>query len=329
MRSLRRTPPSPRRRWSLAGIAAAVLLAELARRARPSATPARPLGGRRHGDLEPAAVVVNPGGGSADGVEIDGVPRRELAEGEDLRTVLEETAARVHTLGVAGGDGSVRCAAEVAHARDRVLWVVPGGTLNHFAVALGLVDPGAALEAFRAGHSAPVDLAAAGGELFVNTASVGVYGEVVRRREALEARGVPKGLALVPAVMATLARACPFRVTVDGREERVWLVFVGNGAYSGMGVTGRESLQSGVLDLRVLRARGPFPRVAVLVRLLAGRLRGSPWLRQALVREVRLGLPEPMPLSLDGEVLDDVAGEIAFRSLPGALRVVVPAPERA
>lgn len=105
-------------------------------------------------------------------------------------------------------------------------------------------------------------------------------------------------------------------------------MFVGNGAHSGMGVTGRDSLQSGVLDLRVLRAHGPFPGLAVLGRLLVGCLRGSPLLRQALVREVRLGLPEPMPLSLDGEVLDDVAGGIAFRSLPGALRVVVPAPER-
>lgn len=152
MRARRRSPPSPRRRWSLAGIA--------------------------------AAVVVNPGGGCADGVEVDGVPRRELAEGEDLRAVLEETAALVHTLGVAGGDGSVRCAAEVAHARDRVLWVVPGGTLNRFAVALGPMDPEASLEALRAGHSAPVDVAAADGALFVNTASVGVHGEVVRRREA-------------------------------------------------------------------------------------------------------------------------------------------------
>lgn len=312
-------------RRPLAVAAGAGTVLAVALRARPRHTPVAPLHGIRTEVLHPAAVVLNPSSGSADEVSVDDVPVRVPAEGEDLMTVIRDQAdAGVATLGVAGGDGTVRCAAQVALERDLTLWVLPGGTLNHFAVALGLRDMETSRRAFAEGRTARVDVGQADAQVFVNTLSVGVYGEVVRRREALEDR-LPKTLALMVALAATLRSASPVTVSVDGRPERVWLVFVGNGAYSGVGLTGRERLQEGVLDLRVLRAHGPLPRLTVLARLLAGRLNGSPWLRQSLVREVRLDLPEPLPLSLDGEVAER-SGPITVRSRRMALRVVVPEP---
>lgn len=300
-----------------------VALGVAARRVRPRPGAVAPLHDVRHDDLRPAVVVLNPSSGSADDVAVDDVPVRVPADGEDLMQVMREQAdGGIRTLGVAGGDGTVRCAAQVALERDLVLWVLPGGTLNHFAAALGLQDVGGSTRAFAAGRTAPVDVGRAGDEVFVNTLSVGVYGEVVRRREALEHR-LPKSVALIVAVAATLRSASPVTVSVDGRPERVWLVFVGNGAYTGVGLTGRARLQEGLLDLRVLRAHGPLPRLTVLARLLAGRLQGSPWLRQSLVREVRLDLPEPVPLSLDGEV-SERSGHVPVRALRAALRVVVP-----
>lgn len=310
-------------RWAV-GVAVGALAVEALRRGRPGASPvARLHGAAPDPDLDPAVAVVNPRSGSADDVTIDGARVHELGEDEDLEAVLVRLAdegARV--LGVAGGDGSVRCAARVAADRDLALWVIPGGTLNHFAVALGLDDPDAAVAALSAGHTAHVDLGWAGDELFVNTACLGAYGEIVQRRERMEDR-LPKSMALLIAAVVTLWRAKPLPLVVDGRRERVWLVFIGNGAYAGMGMTGRDSVQEGVLDLRVLRARGPFPRAAVIARLLVGRLRGSPWLRQTLVRQVRVEVPAGTPLALDGEV-SDAAGAIAFRSAPRAVRVVVP-----
>ena len=52
---------------------------------------------------------------------------------------------------------------------------------------------------------------------------------------------------------------------------------------------------------------------------------GSRWLRQALRDTVTSGLARPALLAHDGEVRE-VSGEISFRTRPGALRVVVPAP---
>ena len=318
---------APARRRRAAGIAAAALAAAAVavRRRRAAAERAVPLEGVTTGPgLGPAAVVVNPGGGSADGVELDGARVRELGEGEDLGAVLRGLADEgVAVLGVVGGDGSVGCAAGVARERGRVLWVVPGGTLNHFARDLGLRSPGDAVEGLEAGRVAVVDMGDAGGVGFVNNASLGVYADLVRRRERLEHR-LPKRIALLVAAGRTLRRADALEVEIDGAPRRVYLVFAGNNPYTGAGLTARESLQGGVLDVRVLAAEGRLPRLSALWAILTSRKGGSRWLTQALREEVTVRLREPALLAHDGEVRE-VSGLVAFRSEPACLRVVVPA----
>lgn len=279
----------------------------------------------REPDPGRVTLVVNPGSGSADGVDLDGVPVRELGEGEDLDEVLRDLADDgIAVLGVAGGDGSVGCAAQVARERGRVLWVVPGGTLNHFARDLGMADPETALDGLRAGAVAAVDVADADGVAFVNNASIGVYGDLVRRREALEER-LPKRVALLVAAAWVLRTATPVEVEIDGLRDRVFLVFVGNNPYSGTGLTGRESLQSGLLDVRVLSAAGRLPRLTTLWAILFARHGRSRWLAQSLRSRLDVRLLEPAVLAHDGEVRD-VAGDLAFTIRRRGLRVVAPDP---
>jgi diacylglycerol kinase family enzyme len=252
-------------------------------------------------------VVVNRGSGSVGDGEVD---------------LLVDEGAGV--LGMAGGDGSVGCAAGVAADADRVLWALPGGTLNHFARELGHDTVEEALASLESGWVADVDLGDAGGVAFVNNASIGVYGEIVRRRERLQ-RTLPKRVALLVTAARTLRRAEPLALEIDGVPVSAYLVFVGNGPYSGTGLTGRESLQEGVLDVRVLPAEGRFPRLSALGAILLSPRRRSRWLRQTLRDAVAIRLARAAPLAHDGEVLE-VSGEITFRTRPGALRVVVPPP---
>ena len=275
--------------------------------------------------LGPVTIVVNPSSGGAEGVDLDDVPVRELREGEDLDAVLRGLADDgIAVLGVAGGDGSVGCAAQIAVNRDRTLWAVPGGTLNHFARALGFAEPDQALEGLAAGRVAAVNVGDADGAVFVNNASLGVYGELVRRREALEHR-LPKRIALLLAAAAVLRRARPLDVEIDGVPDRVYLVFVGNNAYSGAGLTGRESLQAGLLDVRILSAAGRLPRLTALASILTARHGSSRWLIQSLRSRFDVSLGQPAVLARDGET-GDVEGDVRFAIRPRALRVVVPDP---
>lgn len=274
-------------------------------------------------DLGPVAVVVNQGSGRADRIVLDGLRVHRLEKGEDLVAVLKGLVDEgVGVIGIAGGDGSVGCAAGVAADAGRVLWVIPGGTLNHFARQLGHATVERALASLEGGCLAGVDLGDAGGLAFVNNASIGVYAEIVRRRERLQGR-LPKRAALLVAAARTLRTAEPIALEIDGVPASAYLVFVGNGPYSGTGLTGRESLQDGVLDVRVLSAAGRLPRLTALGEILLSPRRRSRWLRQTLRDAVTVRLAQPALLAHDGEVRE-VSGEITFRSRPGALRVLVP-----
>jgi undecaprenyl-diphosphatase len=277
-------------------------------------------------ELGPAAVVLNPGAGGAEGLEVPtGVRVRRLTEGEDLRSALEQLVDDgAAVVGAVGGDGSACCAAEVAVDRDRVLWVIPGGTLNHFARELGLETMADASEALERRRVAHVDLGVVNAGPFLNNASLGAYGELVRQRDLLRRRlRLGKRPALVLAVARTIRRARPLALEVDGRPELAFIVFVGNNPYDRTGLGGRSTLQSGRLDVRILRARGRWPRLGVMVDLLTGRLERSGRLWRSLAPEVVVRLRSAECLARDGEV-EDVSGELRFRSRPGALRVIAP-----
>ena|SRR5215203_449973 len=109
-----------------------------------------------------AQLILNPAAGGAVAIR-EGLARaarkhgilvRVVERGQDARQAAQaavEEGAR--TLAVAGGDGSVAAVAGVAMEHDLPLVVVPVGTLNHFARALGL-DLARPLDAFNAIASA-------------------------------------------------------------------------------------------------------------------------------------------------------------------------------
>jgi len=91
---------------------------------------------------------------------------------------------------ICGGDGTLSAAVGAAAGTELEIAVFPGGTLNHFAGDFGipLHNPAAALDVAATGMARLVDLGYVNGHVILNTSSVGVYPEFVRRREDLEQR---------------------------------------------------------------------------------------------------------------------------------------------
>lgn len=246
-----------------------------------------------------------------DGVRLD----------DEVTAAVERGAAFV---AMAGGDGSIRCAASLLAGTGIPLVPVPTGTRNHFCRELGIVtvaDAAAALDGVRR----EVDLAEVNGERFVNNASIGFYAALVRERDEHERR-LPKPLANVTAAWAQAREGHRFRAVVDGRPYRAWVVFVGNGCY-GEGLVdlmSRESMDGGVLDVRVLRADEVLARTRTIAALLVGRLGTSPLLASSRQEEAVVDLDVPgVSVALDGELVR-LTPPLHFRSLPGALTVLVP-----
>ena len=247
-------------------------------------------------------------------------------KGSDLPALLHEAAATASVLGVAGGDGSARLAAGIAADKGLPLLVVPAGTFNHFATDLGVRSAADAIAALRAGDSVLVDVADAGDQAFLNTASTGIYVDLVRTREALENR-LGKWPAVLIALVQVLRSSRPIDLAVDGRARRVWLLFAGNCRYepAGAAPSYRPDLADGQLDIRLVDGQQPLARTRLILAVLLGTLSRSRVYRTWTADSLRIAAAD------GGEVLLSVAGEtpgtgpsLTVRKRPAGLLVYRP-----
>jgi diacylglycerol kinase family enzyme len=181
-----------------------------------------------------------------------GVVVHELGEDDDLVEVAR--GADTPVLGMAGGDGSLGAVAGVAIERGLPFVCVPFGTRNHFARDAGLDrdDPLAALAAFVDGEERRVDVGRVGDRIFLNNVSLGLYAQLVHRRERHRRRRA--ALARLRALALTLRdRGRTQRFTVDRRPVRAHVLLVANNPYTFdlLSLGERESLDEGRLHLYV------------------------------------------------------------------------------
>jgi undecaprenyl-diphosphatase len=288
----------------------------------PREAPAAPAG-------DGLALVVNMSAGTASAklaarlrAELPHAMIIETDAGKDLAARLRQAASQARILGVAGGDGTMSTAAAVALEAGLPLLVIPAGTFNHFAADLGVWSAEDALAALRAGEAVLVDVGMAGRRSFINTSSTGVYADLVRTRQRLDAV-LGRRLAAIVALIQVLRRGEPHELVLDGHHRRLWLYFAGNCRYepAGMVPAYRPDLSDGYLDIRVVDA-GLLARSRLVAAVLTGtlgRCRVYHASRAAAV-DIRSADGAPIWLSVDGEV---ASAEPGFRQGKHARRLLV------
>lgn len=236
---------------------------------------------------------------------------------------------------VAGGDGTINCAANAVAGTDVVLGVVPTGTFNHFAKDIGMpVEVEAAVRALVDATPRRVDVGEVNGRLFVNNSVIGVYPEMVAIRDKLRSRHGWGKVRAVPVAGLSVLRSFPTHrvdITAPGdvgrRRLRTPMVFVGNGIYdsSARGVPRRTSLLGGCLGVGIATTTG---RTGLLRAALRSVRKGQPEDTEVEVIELaELTISANvarMKVALDGEVFK-LKLPLEYRSRPQALRVLVPA----
>ncbi|WP_405824015.1 phosphatase PAP2 family protein [Streptomyces sp. NBC_01390] len=316
------------------GAGAAFAVRELMPARDRSAPPARPhAAAPALPDGEGLVLVSNTAAGTADRVRALEValPLAEIVEcaPQDLPSELEKAAARCQVLGVCGGDGTLNTAAAVALRYGRPLAVLPGGTLNHFTLDLGVEDARDIGRAVRRGEAVRVDVGRfrSGDQegVFLNTCSLGVYPELVRERERWSDRIGAWPAGVVAAARVLRADRHPLEAQLRGERRPLWLLFAGNGTYHRLGLVParRVDLADGRLDVRVVHG-GRGPSLRLLAAALAGPLTRSPAHAGVLVSRLRVDDVAPGTLlAYDGEVTE-VEGSVTLEKLPEALTVYRP-----
>ncbi len=281
--------------------------------------------------------------------EIDLTVEHTAARGHAADLAAKAAEDRVDLVVVHGGDGTVN---EVvngllsggAGADSPILAIVPGGSTNVFARAVGVAaDPTAATEQIlqaltTATPPRTVSLGKAGDRYFTFNAGLGIDADVVERVEQRRAAGAKVTAALhirqaVAAWFGSDRKIGHLTLDIPGRDPVTGchLVFVSNvdpwtylgsrpirtnpgtSAEGGLGVFAALSLHA--------------PAVARMAgQLLLPNSRKGPHGRRLLrlddVQSLTVTADEPVGLQLDGDFVGRWS-PVQFRSVPDALRVLV------
>jgi diacylglycerol kinase family enzyme len=229
-----------------------------------------------------------------------------------------------------GGDGTVRACAAALAGTAVPLAIVPRGTANLAAHALGVPHRlGAALATGFGGYERRIDLATADGITFVAMAGLGVDAAVVGATPArLKTRAGWLAYAAMGAVHAHGRRAA-FGISLDGAplacEARS--VVAGNAGLlpGGFVLLPDARLDDGRLDVGVLAPSSPLGWGRVAYRVLTGSRREDTQLRRYRARRVEIRADRELPRQVDGEVIAP-GRALSVSVLPGALLVRVPGP---
>ncbi|MFE9635383.1 diacylglycerol/lipid kinase family protein [Streptomyces sp. NPDC006463] len=255
-----------------------------------------------------ARVVLLGGEGETD---LAAIARRAVSEGADL-------------LGVAGGDGTQARVAEVAAEHGLPFLAISAGTRNHFAMDLGLdrEDPSRCLAALTDGEELRIDLGVVGGRAFVNTASFGVYAQVVQRPEYRDAKAGSILDALPDLLLGYSGRPLDAQ-TDDTKLESQQALLVSNNPYSTpdpMSAAGRRPrLDRGSLGVIGIRVGNAAQAADIAVR--GARAAGLHVLTSRRIVVTSDG--DRIAVAVDGEALS-LPTPVTCTVRPGALRVLVP-----
>jgi diacylglycerol kinase (ATP) len=291
--------------------------------------------------LTPALCLLNPHAANGRCAAL-AAPLREALPGVPLVLPENVAAARQRLLAlpegsrviVAGGDGTVHQLLPALVARRLQLAILPGGTGNDLARALGLARMGwrEALAHARSAPATAMDLGEittteGGAQLFMSSMTAGFDAAVAIRAQAAPRwlRGQPRYLWATLNEIGRL-RVYPMRVEADGQllsdGPMLFASSLNTPSYgSGMPAAPGALVDDGELQLLRVAAFGRLGALAMMPLLLTGLHLRHAKVSLSRFKALRLTSPAPVPLAVDGEPLPS-ATDIAVRVLPQALSVV-------
>ncbi|HEY9164991.1 MAG TPA: diacylglycerol kinase family protein [Candidatus Kryptonia bacterium] len=231
-----------------------------------------------------------------------------------------------------GGDGTVNEVAAGVAKSERVMGVIPTGSGNDFAHAIGrLKSLQDYIHRIVAGKIKSIDVGNLRMEgkdfFFVNSVGVGFDAEVARESLRVHRiRGIAKYLL---ALVKTLSKykSAQMKIDVDGRSInlKTFLVAIGNGTSAGGGfmLTPEAVLDDGLFDACIV-SDVSIPRVLrVLPSVLNGTQAKHPEVTMLRSSSIKIESESPVSIHRDGEIPPNRVDKLEVRVIPKGLNILV------
>ncbi len=242
------------------------------------------------------------------------------------RSAVEEGFTRIVA---AGGDGTVSQVANGLAGSNATLGVLPMGSVNVFAMELGLPmhNLQRCWDIIEDKNVRLVDLPSANEKYFVQLAGVGLDAQVVKETSLAFKRSFGPLSYLISA--AHIAARQPPKLIIESEHSSVEegsFVLVGNGRlYGGPFPFFKHAvIDDGLFDVVVFKRLGYLEIIKYLQDVVFSSVIKAPEIEYFQTRQLRITSEQDVPLELDGELAGNCP--VDFRIRKRALRVLAPSP---
>ena len=229
----------------------------------------------------------------------------------------------------AGGDGTINEVVNGLAGSSAALGLLPIGTVNVFAMELGLPAHNLAMcwDVIQSDYTRLIDLPSARGKYFVQLGGVGLDAQAVKETSAALKRNFGPLSYLISA--AQIATRQPPRLFIESENTSVEegsLVLVGNGRrYGGPFPFFKHAvMDDGLLDVVVFKQLGYLEILRYLQDVFFSSDIRHPEIEYFQTSRLRVASDEEVPVELDGELVGNCPVE--FKIQERRLRVLAPSP---
>ena len=227
----------------------------------------------------------------------------------------------------AGGDGTVNEVVNGLDGSDVVLGVLPIGTVNVFALELGLPSHNLELcwEVIQGENMRLVDLPSANGKYFVQLGGVGLDAQVVKETSLAFKRSFGPLSYLISA--AQIAAREPPKLAIESVNAPVKegsFVLIGNGRFYGgpFPFFKHALIDDGLFDVVVFKRLGYLEIIKYLQDVVFSSDIRVPEIEYFQTHRLRISSEQDVPVELDGELAGNCP--VDFQIKERALRVLAP-----
>ncbi|MGF1524989.1 MAG: methylglyoxal synthase [Leptolyngbyaceae cyanobacterium] len=299
----------------------------------------------RLGKCRVGHLIFNPAAGQGNPEQDLGLIRRWLEPHVQLNVIVTEAhqdpaaqareaiAAGTDLLVASGGDGTVSAVAGAVMETNTPLGIIPRGTANAFAAALGIpTNIQGACEVILLDTPRVVDAARCNGKPLILLAGIGFEAEMIDRtnRELKRQLGV---LAYLLAGVQQFQAQTAFKASIDIEGEvtevETSTITVANAAPATSVLAqgfGQVVVDDGLLDVTIATPKNRLQGLNALTSLFAAALVNTPTNRDDIIRlqteRLRITTDPVQKLVVDGEIIEAKAVEL--ECIPNALTVLAP-----
>lgn len=249
--------------------------------------------------------------------------------GHAIELTRDAVRNKTDIIAAVGGDGSVNEVAQALPGKESLLAIIPKGSGNGLARALGIpLQTESAIALLSRNHEMAIDVGFANGHLFLSNAGVGFDTLIARLFADNKGRGLLNYSKLViNAIRHYQSATYKLETESEALEEKAFFITAANGNQFGYNfkIAPDAKLNDGLLDICIMKPLHWSHLPAVSLRALSGKLSGSKFVKHIRCRQLVISSEETLEwMQVDGDALQVTNNRVEIVLQEKAIRILAP-----